>query len=205
MPKRKQPSVEMEVNLDPPKLERQNAMMCDDIKALIAKGDSRMCQTCPSKLTIKDPPYARQCYECYKDTRTKRPCRVCSKPSIPVSEPAWKDVCGSCYTNAAMRPCGQCKQYVIRSTDPTWRTMCQQCYKDKNWNRTCEECKEKPIRDELPSYVTKCTSCYLKARRETHDACAICETEDMKGKWKRIEAPMCRECMVGQSLIMTMG
>jgi hypothetical protein len=178
----------------PPKLERQDAMMNTDV---------RMCETCPATLAPQDPEFARQCYDCYRDDRTKRPCRVCAKPKIPVTEPEWKDVCGACYKNAAMRPCTQCKQYTIRSTDPAWRVICQDCFKSKNWKRTCDDCGNRPIRDDLPAYVTKCSSCYLTAKKKTHDECMLCVTGDQRGQWKRIESPMCRNCMVGQNLIKT--
>jgi hypothetical protein len=103
-----------------------------------------------------------------------------------------------------MRPCGQCKQYVIRSTDPEWRQTCRECFKSKNWKRTCDECGDRPIKDDLPAYVTKCSACYLLTKRKTHDECTLCVVGDRKGPWKRIESPMCRDCMVGQNLIKTM-
>ena len=173
----------------PPPLERQDAIETD-----------RCCKTCPSKLGAKDPPYARQCYDCYRDERTKRPCRVCEKHTIPVSEPEWKDVCGSCFKHAAMKPCSACNKYVIRSTDPKWKSICQDCYSAKNWKRTCDMCNDRPIRDDLPAYVTKCSVCYLKAKKETHDTCPECPAGE-RSCWKRIEAPMCRNCMVGQGLV----
>lgn len=177
-------------------LERQSAWS--------AAASCRQCVTCPVGIPDSDPDWTKQCGDCFRDQRTRRPCKVCNQHRIPVTEPEWKKVCGSCFKNAAMRPCTSCKEYKIKSFDPAWRVLCQDCFSQKKWTRTCQMCKDRPIRDEMPSYVTMCTKCYLENKKKTHDHCPTCTGERAKLMTRRIGAPACRECMLGKGLIKTM-
>lgn len=126
----------------------------------------RICMTCDSTLPENLPLFARQCEACYKNPNTKRKCTKCGESKIPITEPLWKQVCGSCYTSSKLRACKICKQNVIKDVDPEWRIVCSTCYKNKENFRECERCKEKSIKPGVQSYLKYCGPCYIATKKE---------------------------------------
>jgi len=160
----------------------------------------RLCATCPCVME-PEPVWARQCSDCFRDDTTKRKCKVCDKARIPVSEPTWKVVCGSCYKNSPMKPCQGCNEFNLRAYET--RPLCKTCYTNKNWARTCEGCNARPIKDGMPSYVKLCPSCYINNKKETHEKCGGCTGERAEKMTKRKGTPFCRQCLQEKGLVMS--
>lgn len=166
----------------------------------------KKCATCPVVLELENgTEWKTQCADCFKDDRTKRPCKICTKKRICITEPSYKDVCGTCYKEAPMKPCNTCKQYVLKAFD--WRNMCGDCFRVGDFKRPCQECKIRPIAEHLPSYITSCSRCYLNKKKKTHDACPWCVPEVKKAVTlnKRKEAPGCRKCMESRGMLQLFG
>jgi len=126
----------------------------------------RICMTCDTKLPEDLPLFARQCEACYKNPNTKRKCTKCGESKIPLTEPLWKQVCGSCYTSSKLRECKICKQKSIKEVDPEWRIVCSSCYQNKENFRECANCKEKTIKPGVQSYLKYCGPCYVELKKE---------------------------------------
>jgi hypothetical protein len=176
-------------------------MTADDVNCVEKK-----CATCPVKLMLESgTEWKTQCSDCFQDERTKRECKICNKKKICITEPSYKDVCGSCYKEAPMKPCATCKQYVLKAFD--WRNMCGDCFKTGDFKRPCQECKVRPVAEHLPSYVTSCSRCYLEKKKKTHDACPWCVPAVKKQVTlnKRKEAPGCRKCMESRGMLQLFG
>lgn len=124
------------------------------------KNWGRICMTCDVQLPEELPAFARQCEQCYKNPSTKRRCKKCNELKIPVTEPIWKSVCGSCYASSKFRECIICKEKKIREIDPIWRTVCSDCYKNKENFRECASCKQPNIKPGVASYLKVCGPCY---------------------------------------------
>jgi hypothetical protein len=161
------------------------------------------CKTCPALLDEKQESWMKQCVGCFKDTTTKRNCSVCERPRIVINDEKWKTVCNGCFKDAALKPCVSCRVPSIKAFE-TWRTFCKHCYAAKNWKRTCETCKERPIKDDLPSYVKTCTRCYMNDRRRNFTNCTACPADKQGLLNCRNGAPMCRDCMRANNLIVTL-
>jgi hypothetical protein len=158
------------------------------------------CKTCPALLDEKQESWMKQCVGCFKDTTTKRNCSVCERPRIVINDEKWKTVCNGCFKDAALKPCVSCRVPSIKAFE-TWRTFCKHCYAAKNWKRTCEKCKERPIKDDLPSYVKTCTRCYMNDRMRNFTNCTTCPADKQGLLNCRNGAPMCRDCMRANNLI----
>jgi len=161
------------------------------------------CGTCTAFLEPDTPVWAKQCMDCFRDSATRRECRVCSKPRIAVSEPEWKQVCGKCFQEAAMKPCVGCKEFKIKAFE-TWRTLCKDCWVDRaKYMRICQVCNDRPLKPDVPDYIKTCTKCFIDMKKLTHDLCPTCTGRNATLLRKRKTAPACRDCMKDQGLIQT--
>lgn len=161
------------------------------------------CSTCSADLEADQPSWAKQCVDCFRDDTTRRECRVCGKAKIAVSEPEWKQVCGTCFLQAAMKPCIGCKELKIKAFE-TWRQLCKDCWVDRaKYMRICQVCDDRPLKSSVPDYIKTCTKCFIEMKKKTHEVCGSCTGKNATLLRKRKTAPACRDCMKEQGLIKT--
>ena len=126
----------------------------------------RACISCEVPLPRDAMPYVTQCKDCFLDEDTKRACTECKLKRIPLAEPDWRKVCGTCYSTAKKRPCVCCGDLAIPEYDPAWRLCCGPCFKDPNNYRACAECKENKVKPGTPDTTDTCGPCRQKAFRQ---------------------------------------
>lgn len=153
------------------------------------------CVTCPTKFEVNpERDWAKQCYDCFKDDRTRRVCTACNKARIlPTEKNIWQKLCGTCYAESPMRSCDGCKKPKIKTVEP-WRQLCTDCWPDRHkFLQICEKCKDKPIKKGAPSWVNTCMKCYLTEKGKHFEKCGKCNSPYLT---KRKTAPACRHCMI---------
>lgn len=159
--------------------------------------DARVCLTCPNTIDASAAEYIKMCMDCFKDDTKRRACKVCKKLRIFITEPDWKTVCSTCFSDAEKRPCASCKETVIPSYEPPWRSLCSTCFSNPALFKKCVDCGELKIKPGYPDYVTRCTDCYQINRRSTHEQCPEClvrgNTRLTKLKGKRLCAACLKE------------
>ena len=169
----------------PPLLERESTGVCS----------SRVCSTCPSVITGVDD-WKLQCEICFVDPLTKRDCRVCHLPRIPLTEPEWKQVCGMCFKDSQKRACISCKEESIPVYEPAWRTLCKTCFSDTSKFRVCVVCKEPSIKPGMAKFLNKCTKCWLEEKQKKFIICPGCGRLDCRRGDRE-----CRKCMISKGLV----
>lgn len=153
------------------------------------------CASCPCMVS-EDPerPWVKQCYDCFRDDRTKRRCTICLKHKIiPQEENDWQKICGSCYSSSPLKPCIGCKLPKIKSVED-WRQLCSECWLTKEkWLKICESCCKRPLPKGAAAWVKDCSTCWLEKKKRGWEECPSC---DSKKLIKRKGAPACRDCMI---------
>lgn len=160
-----------------------------------AHGDLVKCITCPTKYEFDcEKPWAKQCYDCFKDERTRRKCSACDQYRIlPTPENEWQKICNQCYKDSPLRVCDGCKQPALKAVEP-WRQLCKDCWPRRfELLRICTVCNDKPINKSAPKWVESCMSCYMEKKKQHFEGCPVCKTEKLV---KRKTAPACRQCMI---------
>lgn len=160
------------------------------------------CVTCPTMFEFDQAKaWAKQCYDCFKDDKTRRACSACGKHRIlPTIGNEWQKICGQCYKDSPLRLCDGCQQPNLKAIEP-WRQLCKGCWPQRHsLLRICNVCNDKPINKGAAKWIETCMSCYMTKRKEKFEKCTSCNSTHLS---KRKTAPACRECMMkaGQIVI----
>lgn len=154
------------------------------------------CVSCPTQFEFNpQKDWIQQCYQCYKDTSTRRICTVCNKPNIvPTDKNNWQKICNSCYKESPLKPCYGCKELKLKAVEP-WRRLCKECWETKRWDylKICKVCDVTPIKANAEKWVETCTKCWLKNREKQWERCPQCNSKKLS---KLKTAPACRPCML---------